>query len=433
MKASRVLLIMICLVTSLVFGILYVYRYVFEKDITPASASITGAYADKAEGERVTEAAPVLPAVTYSALPRIAYTYDGVSVGVTGTKGMESLLDYYAFGGHVYVILSTDTDGDDYRAEGVCLAVARFDDGCTLLDTVTLPKSAGYTYLSACMYDYGLVVAAASLTDLRVWTVSTNLTVRTAAYPYVVQAAEMVYDKGAVVLVASGDKLHALSIGADLQTLWYYATPIGTQSVAALYTYGDAYVVLCSDLSAGSAYTVDAAGYRSRAVLPAVSAVTPYAGGYAIASRVDSCVYFVDYTFARTGVLPLFSFDAVRLCSYDKGVVCIADRAGYLLCNHGDVQYTFTLSVDPASPVIYIGGSFYFASASASGASIYAYRPFTAAPVVTAEYVGASAPRFWPSKGYLYCLCTSTFDYGYYAGAIGARDVYLLRSALPSV
>lgn len=429
MKASRVLLIVVLFVTSLTFGVLYVYRYVYQKDLLPNTASVSRTTADAAAATDVTPQ-PVVPAVTYSVLPRLSYTYDGVTVGVTGTKGREDLVDYYAFGGHVFAILSTDTDGEDYRAEGRSLAVARFDTQCTLVDTVTLPKSVGYAYLAACMYDYGLLIAAVSASDVRVWSVSVNLAVRTTAYPYVCQAGAMIYAEGGAVLALSGDKLHLLSVDADLATRWYHAVPVGSERVVTAYAVGDVYVVLTTDASAGSAYTFDKSGYRTRSVLPAITAVTPYASGYAVASQKEGALCFFDAHFTRTGALPISARGNTYLAAYDKGILLTVGTAGYLLCNHGDVQYTFALPEGVNAPPVYWGDRFYFAAAEGATAAVYAYKPYTESPVAVASYVGAASPRIWPMDGYLYCLCASDFDYGYYAGSIGGRDVYLLKSPL---
>ena len=433
MKASRVLLIMICLVTSLAFGIVYVYRYVYPKDVVASTVSSRSVADASGEAQAASEDTLVAaPTVTYSAFPRLAYVYDGVTVGVTGTKGTETYLDHYAFGGYVYVMLSTDTDGEDYRATGPSLAVARFDEGCTLTDTVTLPRSSGYTYLAAAMYDYGVMLVASSSTDLRVWTVSTNLTVRTAAYPYVATAARLLYADGLNVLCATGDTLHLLALTADLQTAWYHATPT-TQSLVALYAYGEQLVAFCTDRTSGSAYVFDKQGYRTRAVLPAVSAVTPFAGGYAVASLADCTLSFLDYQFARTGAMTFAAGTrAVRLASYDKGVLLMADGHGYLLCNHGDVQYTFATPLQVAGTVEWRDDRFYFATAYATTTTVYTYRPFDAAPVESASYVGAALPDLFVRGGYVYCLCTSTFDYGYFQGSLGDADVYLLRRSLTS-
>ena len=434
MKASRVLLIVVLFVTSFTFGILYVYRYVYQKDLIPSSVSTGPVAAAIEENDSSPSSSPAsapAPTVTYSAFPRLAYTYDGVSVGVTGTSGPESLLDYYAFGGYIFVILTTSTDGEDYRADGPSIALARFDEACTLTDTVTLPRSSGYTYLTSAMYDFGLMLVAATPTDLRVWTVSTNLSVRTVSFPYVATAAKLVYDNGVDVLCATGDTLHLFALDADLRTAWYHATPT-TQSLVDLYTYGETFVAVCTDRTSGSAYLFDRSGYRSRAVLPAVSAVTPYAGGYAVASLADSTLYFMDYQFTRTGALPLpTDARSVSLASYDNGVLCVADSCGYLLCNHGDVQYSFTVPAYIATPITYRAGRFYFATSHSSTTTLYAYSPFTATPAELASYVGATSPELLVQSGYLYCFCTSTFDYGFFSGSLGDADVYLLRRNLP--
>jgi len=432
MKASRVLLIMVCLTLSLTFGILYVYRYVFEKDLVPSTVStrsVADATWDGASSSAPTE--PSVPAVTYSAFPRLSYTYDGVTVGVTGTSGAEALLDYYAFGGYIFTILTTSTDGDDYRATGPSLALARFDEACTLTDTVTLPRSSGYTYLASAMYDYGVMLVAASSGDIRVWTVSVNLAVRTVSLPYVATAAKLVYADGVDVLCATGDTLHLLALDSDIRTVWYHATPT-TQSLVGLYAYDDAFVALCADGTSGSAYVFDEQGYRSRAVLPSVSAVTPYAGGFAIASLSDATLYFMDYRFTRTGTMPIpAGTRTVALSSYDNGVLFLADSAGYLLCNHGDVQYAFTAPARLSTAVEYRSGRFYFATAQATSTTLYAYTPFASSAIEIAAFTGATAPQVFTKGAYLYCLCVSTFDYGYFSGSLGDADVYLLRVTLP--
>jgi hypothetical protein len=435
MKASRVLLIIVCLLTSFIFTVLYVYKYVYQKDIVPSakSATYTLAEADNADSTpTLTDPTPTAAVVSRSVLPRLSYAYDGVTVGVTGSTAEETMLDYFAFGGYIFVIVGTDAADQDFYAEHPSLAVARFDDACTLSETLVLPKSDGYAYLAAALYDYGIVIAATSGADVRLWSVSTNMTVRTTTYPYVVSTARMLYAQGKDVLCALGDKLHVLAVDADLKTAWYHAIPADGQRVVDVYLYNDCYLALCTGANGGFAYCFDAASYRSRAVLPAITAVTPYLGGYAIASLAEGKLFTFDYQFARTGEQSLPRASSVRLCSYDKGILLLLDAKGYLLCNHGDVQYTFDAPCDIVSTPLFTGGRFYFATFSSGAATIYAYTPFDTAACEVAVYLGATSPTCWVSNGNAYCLCTSTFDYGYFSGSIGGKDVYLLRASLPS-
>ena len=437
MKTSRLLIILLCVLTSLVCGGLYVARYVMDRDILPTSAGIVSSKAaastaPSSDGGVDSPDPPMLtptPTVTYSRLPRIPYTYDGVTCNVTGTEGNESVLDYYAFGGEVYVILSTDTDGQDYRAEGPSLAVARFDDACVLKDTLTLPQSGGCTYLCASLYDYGLLLVGAGNGQLRLWTVSTNMTVRTVGYPYVATAASALYDDGANVVAASGDKMHLLSVGADLQLRWYHTVDAGGMRVAQLYAYRDAYMAVCTGVSTACCHRFDAGGVTGRAVLPSFDAITPYAEGFALASLADNKVYLVDYDLVRRGEVSFGRASRVQLAAYDRGILLLAEDAvttGYLICNHGDVQYTFTTECGHTS-LQYTDGRFVMAVQSGRQTVLYTYVPFEYAPLAVCTYAGAANPSVWQHGRYLYCVCQSIFDYNYFTGALGGQDVYLLR------
>ena len=424
MKASRVLMILICLAVSAVFGVLYIYRYVYPADESPTTAALSRAAASTVRPQ--VDDVPLVSTPSYSVLPRVAYAYDGVSVGVTGTAADDTLLDYYAFGGSVYVVLSILRDGEDYRAASPSIGVARFDDACTLLETLTLPDSAGYTFLAASVYDYGLMIAAASSTDVRVWAVGTNLACRSASFPYVVQSGRLLYDGGANVLCAVGDKVHLLCLTADLGLVWYHSVPAEGRRLVWLYAYADDYVAVCTDRTSGCAYFFAADGYRSRALLPAVDAYAPFADGIALASAADGKIYLFDYAYARTGEVSVSRASSIALCAYDKGLVVFAAGTGYLVCNHGDVQYTFAAEGDPIG-LHYAGGRFVYATHAIGVSHVFAYVPFDASPGLVASYTGATSPRVWMGR-YLYCLCESTFDYGYFAGSLGGRDVYLLRS-----
>ena len=439
MKASNVLIILICLLTTAVFSVLYVYRYVYQKDLVADTVRTSHSVADAAAGgDTSTNASPLPetfapPAVSYSVLPRAPYTYDGVSVGVTGTKGDESLLDYFAFGGNVYAVVAVDTDGEDYRATSPSIGVARFDGACTLYDSVTLADSAGYSYLAACLYDYGLVLVAASSTQLKLWWVGANLSVRSVAYPYVVSAAKAVYDNGRVVVCATGGSVHLLAFSADESLLFYHTAPAEGKSICELYAYAGEYIALCGDAYAAFAFRFDADGYLSRAVLPAVDAITPYRDGFAIANVADAKLYLFDYRFARTGELSFSRAQKVLLCSYDNGVLLLAcgtQTTGYLLCNHAEVQYSFAFDAQGVAQLQYAEGRFYFAAATLGSVKLYAYAPFDDAPVVVASFLGAVNTRIWGGR-YLYCLCESQFTYGYFSGCLGGRDVYLLRMDNP--
>lgn len=431
MKASSVLLILVCLVISAVFGVLYVYRYVYDRDVLPDTVPTSRSVASASEA--VDTPAPQPAATpTYSILPRVAYTYDGVTVGVTGTQGDEHLLDYYAFGGYVYCMLATATDSEDYRAAAPSLAVARFDDQCTLADTLTLPQSAGYTYLAAAMFDYGIMIAAASSSDVRLWTVSPNLTCRTVCYAYRATAARMLYDASGVVLALAGDNLHLLFLSPDMQLIRYHSAPLAGKILLGLYAYANAHWVLATDSTEGAAYCFDDTGYVRRAVLPSIDAYTPYADGFAVASRSEGKLVLLNYTFTRVGQVDLPIGGQTMLSSYDKGILLLAtgtDTTGYLLCNHGDVQYTFTFDASPTGPLFYDKGRFYFTSTAAYCTTVYSYVPYADAPTAVASHLGAVSPLVWASGRHLYCLCDSDYTYGLFSGSLGGVDVYLLRSS----
>lgn len=449
MKASKVLIVLVCLAVSVTCGVLYVAKYVYQQDILPATASTrtvakaldagadplpdTGIGTSTDTSAVPTVVAPV-PTVVYSVLPRQPYTYDGVTCNVTGAVGQESVLDYYAFGGYVYAVICTDSNGQDYRAQGDMMAVARFDEACVLVDTVTLPQSSGYSYLCASLCDYGLMIAAAGEGKVRLWLVSANMTVRTVSFDYVATRACMLYQDGRTLLALTGDRLHLLCLSADMQLTWYHSTDNAAQQAVALYAIRGVYLVVCSSRTAGSAFSFDAGGYIGRAILPVVDAICPYAGGFAVATLGTGKLQLVDYDFAFVGEMDFGSASSAAVCSYAKGILLMTGGdapTGYLLCNHGELQFSFALPNGVGfGSLQMVGGCFYYARQDDSAVTVYRYRPFDSAPVAAATFVGAANPLVWVAGRYVYCLCDSVFDYGYFSGSLGGKDVYLLRMGM---
>ena len=431
MKASRILVILLCLAVCTLFSVLYVRHYVVQPAASPTTVEVS-ATASAGTDAALPTAAPAAP--TYSTLPRFATQAQQFVCNVTGTTGEESALDYYAFGGYVYVVLSTDTDGQDYRAAGPSLAVARFDSDCTLRDTLTLPQSAGYTYLCASLGDYGLVVCATDGHDLRVWAVSVNLVAKTQAYPYAPTRARMVYGSEGNVLVFAGDKLYAMCLSSTLNVLWLHAAAVDGMHPLAVYITASTYTVVCTSATQGAAYTLNALGFVTRIPLGAIDAITPCATGYAVVNSVLATLSLYDAAFGLVKTVSIPRAGYVAVTAFTSGLVLLSGGAegysGLLVCNHGDALCTFSLEAGTLAsvPSLSPDGDILYALQTSGAWQLYRYTPFAAAPVAVCRVQGAADAHYWLSGGYLYCVCDSNFDYGCFASCIGGGDVYLLRT-----
>ena len=430
MKASRIVVVLVCLCVCALFTVLYVRHYVVQPLNQPATAGVTN---DIATGTTATVVPEVTP--TYSTLPRFAAQVQQFVCNVTGTRGEESIIDYYAFGGYVYVLLYTDTDGDDYRAQGRSLAVARFDADCTLRDTLTLPRSAGYTYMCASLGDYGLLIAAMGQTDMRVWSVSVNLVAKTQEYPYTATDARMVYGREGNVLCFTGDKLYAMCLSPSLNVLWLHSASLDAMRLVDVYITASTYTVVCTSATQGAAYTLSAHGFVMRTSLVAIDAITPYAGGYAVVNNVMSSLYLYDISFGLVKTVSSIGGGYAAIASFANGLVLLAgDARGYtgiLLCNHGDALCTFTLPEGSfmGQPQLVDDGALLFSMQDGSAWQLYRYVPFDSVPTLVCRVQGALDVHYWVAGGYLYCVCDSLFDYGCFQSCIGGRDVYILRTA----
>lgn len=428
MKTSRVLTVLVCLALCAVFTTLYITRYVVEPKTDYPTAEVQTV---EAKAQPATT-----PTVEYSVFPRQATQINNFTANVTGTEGEENVLDYYAFGGYVFVILHTDTNGGDYRALSPSLAVARFDVDCQLRDTTTLPQSEGYDYLCASLYDYGLMIAASNGQNVCVWAVSTNLSVKYQVFPYAATDGKMLYASSCNLLCLGGAKLYALCLSATLTTLWAYAVGDANWQLMDVYKTAQNYAVICTTATEGAAYVLSSKGFLSRSVLEAVDAITPFAGGYAVLNKAKNKLFLYDTAFGLEKQVALPKAEYESLASYDKGLVALSATAqgytGRLLCNHGDILSTFALPQGTllSDPIWDRDGAMVVALQQDNALQVYRYVPFGPEPATICTIQGANNAKLWTTSGYLYVACDSLFDYGVFGQRIGGRDVYLLRTVI---
>ncbi|MBO4534444.1 MAG: hypothetical protein J5755_00730, partial [Clostridia bacterium] len=188
MKSIKIVGVVCLLAVSVLSGVVYLKHYV----LTPKSETV----ATVAE----TNAEPVLPEpqIEYSVFPREATPVKGGVVNATGGPAEEILLSSFRLGGYVYAILSTTSNGLDYRASTPSLGVAKFDSGLTLLGTVTLPVKG--SLLAATPYDYGLLLVVGTGEGLALVSVAPTLQVATKSLPYQVNSACVLYGSDGVVV-----------------------------------------------------------------------------------------------------------------------------------------------------------------------------------------------------------------------------------------
>lgn len=434
MKSSRIMMIISMLCVSVVCAVLYVHRFV----VAP-STSLTGddvTTVGKADEPPLPDT-PVTPPVEYSVLPRQPRLIDGIAVGVSGGVQDEFALESYTLGGYLYAVVRTFSNGLDYRAaDAGSLAVARYDSNGVLTNTVTLDNSAGCEYLCSCLYDNGILIAAKEQDAMRLFGVSFSLSQSTAPIPYRVEQARCIYTAGGAVLAAVGERLHVFCMDTNLQVGWSYSTPALGYRLLDLYDYNGVYSVFCAGTTAGAVFRFSSSGLLGQTTIERPDVVVPYASGYVVGrAGIVAKLYGYDYELGYIGCTELGAGSALWIGSYSGGVVAFAKEnqkiAGYLLCNHLDIQCTFDLpSGDLSQDPEWHNGYFLTGLSSAEQWQPIAYTPLTNTVQRYTPLTGAEHTRLWPTASGIGVLCDSTYQYGVFADNKGGRDVFWLALAL---
>ncbi len=433
MKSSRIMIVISMLCISVVCAVLYVHRFV----VAPSSASNGGTPPVESKADEPPKVdTPVLPTVEYSVLPRQPKLIDGVAVGVSGGAKYETLMESYALGGYVYALVHTYSNGQDYRAaENGSLAVARYDSNGVLTDTVTLDGSAGCEYLCSSLYDNGILIVAKEQEAMRLFGISFSLSQSTATVPYNVVEARCVYTPGGAVIAAIGERLHVFCADNNLQVGWSYSTPALGYRLLELYDYNGIYSIFCAGTTAGTVFRCSSSGLLGQTAIERPDAVVPYASGYVVGrAGTNAELYSYSYDLAYIGCTELGSGSALWLGSYNGGAVAFVKEeqkvAGYLLCNHLDIQCTFALPMGELSQAPeWQNGYFLTGLTQNEQWQPIVYTPRTNIVQSYAAMTGAEHTKLWPTASGIGVLCDSVFNYGLFADNHGGRDVFWMAVA----
>lgn len=155
--------ITVLVVISIFF--VFLYRNIFIKN-TPQGHTENPHYEnpindDPPKEDINPEDTPVPPVIEYSEFPRPAYTNaNGEFYNNTGGTGNDTLKDVINLAGYYYLILETNSNGNDYMAERNSIALAKFNYGGELEDTLTLKATRDEYYLASKITNNGILISA---------------------------------------------------------------------------------------------------------------------------------------------------------------------------------------------------------------------------------------------------------------------------------
>lgn len=423
MKSIKIVGVVCLVAVSVLSAVFYLKLYI----LTPKTAEV----ATIAESSLPTPQEPA-PVIEYSVFPRAPKTVAGGVANHTGGAGEEKLLSSYRLGGCVYALLSTTSNGLDYRALAPSLAVAKFDGGMALLATVTLPVQGNL--LAVTPYDYGLLLVVSHEDGLTLVGVDPSLQVATKSLPYHVTSACATYGADGVVVAGAGERLYFFGVDASLSVTFSHSIQGEGYLVSYMYAYAGHYIVFGRGVSDGVAYALSPSGVLGRYAVARPDAITPYPEGYAVVTLGDKAtVYRYDYALSYLGATTLETASSCAVGSYEQGLWVVLGKTsgtvGYTLCRHGDVQCKIDLPDGTPTTPMWSGDAFLYWAEGEEG-RLVAYTPLTNTCQTLATVVGARGVEWWRQGSTLYLMCDSDFTYGYFEGGFGGRDVYMLKIGL---
>ena len=426
-KHLNVLIIVIMLGVSVTFSVIYINKYV--------DFSSTDSLGPTVEADTQVPSKPEenLPDVEYSVFPRVAVRGKDSIVNVTGGPGSEYLCDSYHLGGSIYALISTDSNGDDYRARGQGIAVARFDEGCNLKETLTLENSIGCRYLCACPSASGLLIVASCTEGIRVWSVSTSMVSYQTNLPYVAESACAILDGEENIVSVCGERLYLFSLTPSLDIGFSFSVGEAGYEAFALYSYIDEYRLFVRGLGTGAVYRANRQGFIEKHVTMRADAVTPCETGFVLGgAREHATIEIYDYQMNPLSTLDLPRCETLTLSSYSGGVIVLLgdelNTTAYLLCSHGDLICSTVLGAGiPYGTPSYTDGRFVISCIEDQQITVYSYKPMDQSIVNLHVVLGAERAQIWTKGAYLFLACDTIFDYGDFTLKMGGRDVYLLR------
>lgn len=437
-KFFKALFFLALVTTSIFFGVIYYDTYIASKDTTKSINNTVITSTSKTD-----TSAPITPIsnIVYSVFPRTAAESGGKTINHTGGKGEDTLLDYLLLGEDIFVILSTDSEGFDYKAKTANLAVARFSLDGTLLDCVTLLSSQPVRYLACAPYENGIMLTGSTEGFTVIYAVTTALTYTEKHLPFTSDSAIM-YDNYpyTVTVAADNARIRFLSFDGSLNYGFNYAETCESQVefLSLYYTSGE-YALFYNDGTRGNYLSFSEQGISRKKTLfnQPLASVLPSENGFVSAHCLDGTSYLTTLGFNLTSVqtTPLAEGTAVTLAPSGRGFLALVcdgrSTQAVTICRHGDVISKDCYSMSGITAVTDCAiGDTEIAILGTKGGQLALNRFDTESNCFT-ESVNLRVPdnlnaRCFKGKTELFVLTDTLAANGDFAGNFGKTDVFLL-------
>lgn len=166
------------------------------------------------------------PIIVYNTFPREAITNSqGEFYLNTGGVGNEKLMDVIDFAGHYYLILETNSNGKDYRADRDSVALCKINYNGEILNTLTLNASRNEYYVESKITNNGILIAARGQGGITYYNVTFNLTYSKAVTQDSYTSIKMFYTRDYTLCAGIKDKMLTLyAIDDNLNKLYSNST-----------------------------------------------------------------------------------------------------------------------------------------------------------------------------------------------------------------
>ena len=149
----------------------------------------------------------VAPVITYTTFPKSAFTSSTGEYYInTGGENDEYLQEVIDFNGYYYLILETNSNGNDYNADRAGVAVAKIDYNGTIIKTVTLVGGRNETYLSSKISGMGIVIAALGTSGINYYLVSFELEYSKSVTSDIFDSIKMYYTRDYTLIAGTTGK-----------------------------------------------------------------------------------------------------------------------------------------------------------------------------------------------------------------------------------
>lgn len=436
-RITKAFAIVVLIGVSVFFAITY-YKTFW---ITEAEEEGVNTVLSKAEEnkEKAEEPSPVeeikeIPVSVYrSTLPRASVKTATGYLNNVGGYGLEKVSASYRFGSSLYVVLESRSDNCDLYCEVPNLAVARFDVNGTLTDCATLKSSYPETFLSASLYDDGLMVFATTGAGISVYTVTPEMKITRLSLNVTADKVISYYTPSGVLCAAFGSNyVSVYLIGNNLNVLSELSfSNQGANKPSALFQSGD-YYLLSSTKNATKVFRFSLDGVKEIKDIPFVDDVLPVKEGYLTANAEEDKLYLYDYAFNYKDAFPLDMDGKVKLIDGGSGYLVLSygdnkQSVSYYLCKHFEAVSRDSVDyggIDEVEDVAIYAGSVYFTASNRNGVDVYKYdlNALNAKKVFNVE--GSANSQIYLSSDGLLLVYDSANCIGDHSFCFGSSDVW---------